>query len=183
VRRILLVSFVLILIPSLAAAAEPFGKPLQKICADLQSDGWTAPADPLSKKRGKAEMSIPGKLYICMLAHEMKPAGSGHAPDLQALLSETREERSIILSAHIWCAADRAATFDTLVKQLERVAGSVPAPISAAIRAGKEAKATAGGLAFEVAPVEVDDAACENVPAGQLGPVLMELDVAVKPAK
>ncbi|MFL6231574.1 MAG: hypothetical protein ACJ76N_00400 [Thermoanaerobaculia bacterium] len=182
-RRILFVSFALALIPSLAAAAEPFGKPLQKICAEFQSDGWTAPANPLTQKRGKAEMSIPGKLYICMLAREMKPAGSGHAPDLQALLSETREERSIVLSAHIWCAADRAATFDALAKQLERVAGNVPEPIASALRAGKEAKATAGGLAFEVAPVEVDSEACENVPPGQLGPVLMELDVAVKTVK
>jgi hypothetical protein len=182
-RRILFLSFALALISSLAAAAEPFGKPLQKICAELQSGGWTAPADPQTKKRGKAEMSIPGALYICMLAHELKPAGSGHAPDLQALLSEARQERSIVLAAHIWCAADRTAAFDALGKQLERIVGSVPEPISSAIRAGKEAKTTAGGLAFEVAPVEVDSEACENVPAGQLGPVLMELDVQIKPAK
>jgi hypothetical protein len=64
-----------------------------------------------------------------------------------------------------------------------RLAGSVPAPISSAIRAGKEAKATADGLSFEVAPVEVDAGACENVPAGQLGPVLMKIDIEVKPAK
>jgi len=49
-----------------------------------------------------------------------------------------------------------------------RVVGSVPEPISSAIRAGKPAKATAAGLSFEVAPVEVEPGACESVPVGQL---------------
>ncbi len=179
-RRILFASLALVL--PLAAAAEPFGKTFQKTCAQLQSDGWTAPIDLQTKKPGKAEMNLPGVMYLCMLTHALKPAGSGHAPDLQALLSNDGQEPSIILSADIWCAADRAATFDLLAKQLERVAGKVPEPIAAAIRAGKGAKATAAGLSFEVAPVEVDPGACENVPAGQPGPVLMKIDVAVKPA-
>jgi len=181
-RRTLFLSFALALVPSLAAAAGPFERPLKKTCAELQSDGWTAPVDPLTKKPAKAEMSISGAMYLCVLAHTLKPAGTGHAPDLQALLSEAGKERSIVLSASIWCAADRAPTFDALAKQLERVAGSVPESIAAAVRAGKEAKATAGGLAFEVVPVEVDSGACENVPAGELGPVLMKVDVEVKPA-
>jgi hypothetical protein len=181
VRRILFVSLALIL--PLAAVAEPFGKPLQKTCAQLQSDGWTAPIDLQTKKPGKAEMSISGVMYLCMLTHVLQPAGSGHAPDLQALLSNAGDGPSIILSADIWCAADRTATFDALAKQLERVAGGVPESISAAIRAGKEAKSTARGLIFEVTPVQVDSGACESVPAGQLGPVLMKIDVGVKPAK
>lgn len=180
-RRILCLSFALVLVPSLAAAAGPFDGPLKKICAELQGGGWTAPTDPQTNKPGKAEMSA-GKVYLCMLTHPLKPAGSGHAPDLQALLGDTGEKRSIVLSANIWCAADRAATFDALAKQLERVAGSIPEPIASALREGKEAKATAGGLAFEVVPVDVDPEACENVPAGKLGPVLMELDVEIKPA-
>jgi len=102
---------------------------------------------------------------------------------MQALLSESGKERSIVLSASIWCAADRTPTFDTLAKQLERVAGSVPGSITAAVRAGKEARATAGGLAFEVVPVEVDAEACGHVPAGELGPVMMKVDVEVKPAR
>jgi hypothetical protein len=182
-RRILFISFALALISSLAAAAEPFGKPLQKICAELQGGGWTAPADPRTNKPGKAEMKLPSPLYLCMLAKALPPAGSGHAPDLQALLSNAGQGPVIVLSAHIWCAADRAAAFDAVGKQLERIVGSVPEPISSAIRGGKEAKTTAGGLAFEVAPVEVDSEACKTVPAGELGPVLMELDVQVKPAK
>jgi hypothetical protein len=128
-------------------------------------------------------MSIPGAIYLCTLEHVLPPAGSGHAPDLQALLSNAGQGPSIILSADIWCATDRTATFDALAKQLERIAGSVPEPISSAIRAGKDAKATANGLSFEVVPVEVDSGACESVPAGQLGPVLMKIDVEVKPAK
>ncbi|HVT61458.1 MAG TPA: hypothetical protein VHR45_24055 [Thermoanaerobaculia bacterium] len=111
---------------------------------------------------------------MCMLTHVLQPRGSGHAPDLQALLSNSGDGPSIILSASIWCTADRTATFDALAKQLEHVAGSVPELISSAIHAGKKTKATADGLIFEVAPVNVDPGACESVPAGQLGPVLMK---------
>jgi len=181
-RRILFLSFALALVPSLAAAAGPFERPLKKACAELQSDGWTAPVNPQTNKPAKAEMSIAGTMYLCMLTRTLKPAGSGHAPDMQALLSEAGKERSIILSASIWCAADRTPTFDALAKRLERVAGSVPESIAAAVRAGKEARATAGGLTFEVVPVEVDAEACGTVPAGELGPVLMKVDVEVKPA-
>ncbi len=180
-RGILFVSLALSL--PLAAVAEPFGKSLQKTCAQLQGDGWTAPINPQTNKPGKAEMKLPSPLYLCMLTKVLPAAGSGHAPDLQALLANTGDGPGIVLSASIWCAADRTATFDTLVKQLEHVAGSVPEPIAAAIRAGKEAKATADGMSFEVAPVEVDSGACERVPAGQLGPVLMKIDVGVKVAK
>jgi hypothetical protein len=182
-KRMQFLVLALALLLPLAAVAEPFGKPLQKICAQLRSDGWTAPLDPETGKPGKSEMSVAGAIYMCMLSHELKPAGSGHAPDLQALLSSAGHGPSVILSADIWCAADRAATFDALAKQLERVVGSLPDPISAAIRAGKEAKITANGLSYEVAPVEVEPEACKSVPPGQLGPVLMKIDVQVKPAK
>jgi len=49
--------------------------------------------------------------------------------------------------------------------------------------AGKEATATADGLSFKVAPIQVDANACQSVPAGELGPVLMKIDVEVKPLK
>jgi hypothetical protein len=180
-RGILFVSLALSL--PLSASAQTFGKPLQKTCAQLRSDGWTAPVDPRTNKPGKAETNLPGVMYLCMLSRVLPPAGTGHAPDLQALLSNDGQDSSVILSANIWCAADRTATFDALAKQLEGLAGSVPAPISSAIRAGKEAKATANGLSYEVSPIEVDSGACASVPAGQLGPVLMKIDVQVKPAK
>lgn len=180
-RRILLVALVLGL--PLAADADPFGKTLPKTCAQLQREGWTAPIDPQTNKPGKAEMSISGVMYLCMLTHALKPAGSGHAPDLQALLSNDGDESSIILSADIWCAADRTATFEALAKQIERVTSGVPPPISSAIRAGTAAKAAAKGLTFEVVPVQVDSGACERVSAGQLGPVLMKIDVKIQPAQ
>ncbi|HEV7504650.1 MAG TPA: hypothetical protein VGS07_07050 [Thermoanaerobaculia bacterium] len=180
-RRILFVSLALSL--PLSASAQPFGKPLQKTCAQLRSDGWTAPIDLQTNKPGKAEINLPGVMYLCTLTRVLAPAGTGHAPDLQALLSNDGHDSSVILSASIWCAADRTATFDALAKQLERLAGSVPPAISSAIRAGKEAKTTASGLSFEVSPVEVDSGACASVPAGQLGPVLMKIDVQVKPVK
>jgi hypothetical protein len=180
-RRILFGGLALIL--PFAVAAEPFGKPLQKTCAQLQSDGWTARVDLRTGKPRPAEMNIPGVAYMCLLTHGLPPTGSGHAPDLEVLLSSAEQGPGITLSASIWCAADRTATFDALAKQLERIAGSVPEPISSAIRAGKDAKATANGLSFQVTPVEVDSGACEKVPAGQLGPVLMKIDVEVKPER
>jgi hypothetical protein len=182
-KNLLSVSLALALALPLAAAADPFRAPLQKTCAQLRGDGWTAPLDPQTHKPGTAEISIAGSVYLCSLTRTLKPAGAGHAPDLQALLSNTGKAPSIILSADVWCAADRTATFDTLAKQVERVAGSLPQAIVAAIRAGKKASATADGLTFEVAPVEVEPSACESVPAGELGPVLIKIDVEVKPAK
>lgn len=170
-RRILYVSLALIL--PLAAAAEPFGLPLlQKTCARLQSDGWTLP---------KTELTVPGITYSCTLTRVLRPTGSGHAPELEALLSSGSRGPHIFLSATIWCAADRTATFDALAKEVERVAGSVPERVSAGIRAGESAKATADGLIFEVAHTQLDLGACERVPAGQLGPPLMRLDTLVKP--
>lgn len=182
-KRMLFAALAPALLLPLAAVAEPFGKPLQKICAQLRSEGWKAPLDPVTGKPGQSEMSISGAIYMCMLGHELKPAGSGHAPDLQALLTNAGHGPNVILSADIWCAEDRAATFDALVKQLERVVGSLPDPIAAAIRAGKEAKTTANGLSYEVAPIAVEPEACKGVPPGQLGPVLMKIDVQVKPAQ
>ncbi len=180
-KRMLFAALALML--PLAAVAEPFGKPLQKMCAQLQSDGWTAAIDLRTGKPGKAEMSISGVVYMCVLTQVLRPAGSGHAPDLQALLSNAGDGPGVILSADIWCAADRTATFDALAKQVERLVGSVPEPISAAIRAGKSAKAIANGLSFEVTPIDVEPEACEGVSPGQLGPVLMKIDVQITAAK
>jgi len=38
------------------------------------------------------------------------------------------------------------------------------------------------GLRYRVQPIEVDAGACTRVKPGQLGPVLMKMDVAVEPA-
>jgi hypothetical protein len=180
-RRLLFVLVALIL--PIAAAAEPFGKSLPKTCAQLRGDGWSAPRDPLKNKPMLAEMNVPGVLYMCMLTRVLPKAGSGHAPDLQALLSDAGKGPSIILSASIWCEADRTATADALAKQLERTVGSIPESVTAAVRAWKKADAKANGLTFEVEPVEVDSDACRNVPAGQLGAVLVKMDVKITPAK
>jgi hypothetical protein len=180
-RSLLFVSLALAL--PVAAAAEPFAKPLQQTCAQLQREGWTAPLNLRTQKPGKPEISVAGKIYMCTLMHALPHTGAGHAPDLQALLLDEQKGTTIVLSANIWCTADRTKTLDALAKQLESTVGKVPEPISSAIRAAKDADATAAGLSFEVRPVDVDPGACDNVPAGQLGPVLLTIDVQVKPAK
>jgi hypothetical protein len=198
-KRFLFVSLALLL-PA-AAAAAPFHQPVQKLCAALRQDGWTAPLGPLTGRPGRAEVSIPGVMYLCTLTRVLQPAGRGHAPDLQALISDDGKVSQIILSADVWCEADRTATFAALAQQVERLAasaasaasagsagntgspGGVPSAITAAIRAGTKATATALGLSFEVSPIEVEPAACTSVPAGQLGPVLMKIDVEIKPAR
>ena len=175
-RRFLLVSLVLTL--PLAAAAEPFGLPLlQKTCARLKSDGWT----PQKMKWTSEGMSIMGITYSCSLTHVLQPTGTGPAPELEADLDSARQGPHISFSVTIWCAEDRTATFDALAKELERTVGSVPERISSGIRAGQSAKATADGLIFEVAPMQLDVVACENAPAGQLGSRHMTLNVLVRP--
>jgi hypothetical protein len=159
--------------PSQAALAAP----VPKLCSQMQKDGWRAPLDLRTHKPGKAEMKV-GGLYVCMVSKEL-PRGAGHAPDLEAVLTDSGDGPGVVVAAHIWCAADRAATLDLLAKQLESMTGSVPPDISAALRAGKAAKASAQGLSFEVEPVEVDPDACKNVPADQLGPMLIEVGVKV----
>lgn len=167
-----------------AAAASPL-KSIPQWCAALRKDGWTAPRDPLSGKPMQAEMNVPGVMYLCTLEHVLaRTAGTGHPPDLQALLSDDGSDPSIILSADIWCETDQPGTLEALAKALASVNGSpLPESIAAAIRAGKAAKATANGVIYEVTRVDVDATACTDVPAGKLGPVLMKLDVSVKRAK
>ena len=168
---------------AMPAAAQSLGKNVPKMCAQLLKEGWTAPADPLTGKPGKAEMNVPGVMYICMVEHELPTKGDGHAPGLQALLSKSTET-SVILSASVWCEVDQAATLDALAKQVERslaVANiEVPDGVLAAIRAAKETKVSADGLSFEVVPISVDPDACSRVPADELGAVLMKVDVSVK---
>jgi hypothetical protein len=113
----------------------------------------------------------------------LKPSASGHPPELKVSPGYGPYGRRIFLAAKIWCEADRTATFEALAKQLERMTGSVPEPISSAIRSGKPAQATADRLVFEVLPTELNPSACEDVPPGQLGPALIMVDVMVKPAK
>ena len=161
---------------AMPAAAQSLGKNVPKICAQLLKEGWTGPADPLTHKRGKAEMNLPGVMYICMAEHVLPTKGDGHAPDLQALLSKDTEA-SVILSANVWCEVDQAETLDALAKQVERslaVANiKVPDSVLAAIRAAKETKISADGLSFRVLPIFVDPDACSRVPADELGAVLM----------
>jgi hypothetical protein len=161
--------------------AGPLGKRIPKVCAQLQSDGWTAPVDLRTKKPGRAEMNIPGVMYMCTLEHLLTGKGTGHAPDLQALLSNDGDDESLILSADVWCEADEAATFDALAKQLERSLGGAPEAVTQAIRARKKLRLEADGMAFIVEPIEVDADACAHVRPDQLvGPVRIKIDVAVK---
>jgi hypothetical protein len=167
-----------------AVAASPL-KSIPQSCTALRKDGWTAPADPFSGKKGQAEMNIPGVMYVCMIEHVLaRAAGTGHPPDLQALMSDDGSEPSIILSAHIWCETDLPATLDALTKAFTLVNGSpLPEAIATALHAAKPAKVTLNGLVYEVSHVDVDATACTDVPAGKLGPVLMEVSVSVKGAK
>src|SRR5580765_8056747 len=107
-----------------AAAASPL-KSIPQSCTALRKDGWTAPADPFSGKKGQAEMNIPGVMYVCMIEHVLaRAAGTGHPPDLQAFMSDDGKEPSIVLSAHIWCETDLPATLDALTKAFTPVNGA-----------------------------------------------------------
>jgi hypothetical protein len=59
---------------------------------------------------------------------------------------------------------------------------SVPAGTLEAVRAARKHEANTGGLRYRVEPIAVDEGACARVRPGQLGPVLMKMDVAIEPA-
>ena len=172
-----------------AAAANPakqMSDQLPKICAELQKQGWGVPADQLEMDpKTKPEMRI-GKIYMCNLERQLAGKGPGRAPDLSVLLASRSSGPALIFSANVWCAADREPAIEALAKEVERVlTGSkipVPAEVLEAVRASRDHDATAEGLRYRVQPIEVDAGACTRVKPGQLGPVLMKMDVAVEPA-
>jgi hypothetical protein len=173
---LLAVSILLSLFPT------PLGKRVQKLCAVLQVEKWTVPIDPLTNKPGpRAETRLGNLMYLCTLEHRLPGKGSGHAPDLQALISSDGDENSLILSADVWCEADQAATLDALAKEVAAaLGGTVPPAISEAIRSAKPLKVTVDGVAYEVEPQHIDADACTNVAPRELGAVFMKVDVSIK---
>jgi hypothetical protein len=157
---------------------------LRGLCSQLKQHGWAAPKDP-SGGASRAEFDIPGVAYFCNLERPHKGAGPGHSPLLQALISDSGDEPSVIFSADIWCAADRgalAALGDQIDKQLAAVSLRAPADMLAAVREGRKSETVAQGLRYETAPIDVDAQACGKVPENGLGAVLMKIDVSIKPA-
>jgi hypothetical protein len=174
---------VLLAVPVAAkdSPAKQMSDRLPKLCAELQKQGWGVPEDMLLlDPKAKAEMRM-GKIYMCGLGK-----GPGHAPDLGALLTNRAAGPSLILSASVWCAADREMTIETLAKEVERIltGSKIPVPLEVleAIRASRKHEATAEGMRYRVEPIEVDAEACARVQPGMLGAVLMKMDVAVEPA-
>jgi hypothetical protein len=160
---------------------------LPGICAELQKQGWGVPADQLAMDPdAKAEMRLGKQLYMCMLERQLAGQGPGRAPDLGVLLSSSSGGPNLVFSVNVWCAADRKPASEALAQEVERVLTgakiSVPAEVLEAVRASRKQEATAGGLLFKVEPIEVDEGACARVRPGQLGPVLMKMDVGIEPA-
>jgi hypothetical protein len=179
-----------VLTPAPAPAKENPAKQLEsrlpKICAELQKQGWGVPADQLKMNPDtKAEMRMGKQLYMCSLGRQLPGTGPGHAPDLSALLTGSSGDPTLILSASVWCAADREPALEALAKEVERVLTgskiSAPAAVLEAIRAARKHDATVDGMRYRVEPIEVDAGACDRVGPGQLGAVLMKIDVAVEP--
>jgi len=166
-----------------AFGASPLADHLRELCADLQQQGWTPPKDFSGK--ASAVIDIPGIAYFCNLERPLEGAGTGHAPLLQALITDSGNDPSVIFSADIWCAEDRGALAtlaDHVEKQLARVALQVPAEIRSATRDGRRHETVAQGLRFVAAPVDVDAQACARVPENGRGAVLMKIDVSIRPA-
>jgi hypothetical protein len=164
------------------AAAEPLGKRLTKMCAQLRSAGWTVPLDPITGKPGIGEMNVPGVMYMCMLEHPLKGQGPGHGPEVHALFSKS-DDASAVLEAHVYCQDDETPTFDALAKEFELLLGGVPAAVSKAVRARENLQLSADGLLYRVEKNEVDADACAHVQPGQLGRVRIMMTVSATPAK
>lgn len=104
-----------------AASVQPISKVLPQMCKTLQQQGWVAPEDMLHPgHRQQAEMNVPGIMYMCSLEQRLAGVGPGHKPDLQVLLGDSGNDPSIIFSADVWCAGDRAAALTALADQLTR---------------------------------------------------------------
>lgn len=191
-RRRCAASFLVVALMAVPAAAKgnparQLGDRLPKICAELQKQGWGVPADQLKMNpNAQAEMRAGKLIYMCTLERQLAGKGPGRAPDLSVLLSSSAGDPTLILSVNVWCAPDREAAIEALAKEVERVlTGSkipVPAEVLEAVRASRQHEATAEGMRYKVAPIEVDAGACSQVQPGELGPVLMKMDVAVEPA-
>ena len=161
---------------------------LRQLCTRLQKDGWEAPGDPLDRRRKElAEFDIPGVAYYCNLEHPLPGTGPGHAPLMQALISDSGEASGVIFSAQFWCAADSDAAFSALAAQLEKqlaaISVAAPAEILAAARTGAERDVEAGGLHFKAVRYDIDPHACSKVAENTLGAVLAKLEVVIEARK
>jgi hypothetical protein len=166
--------------------AKQMSDQLPKICAELQKQGWGVPADNLKLDPDtKPEMRL-GKIYMCNLERQLAGKGPGRAPDLAVLLAGKAGDPTLLFSVNVWCAADREPAIDALAKEVERVlTGSkipVPAELLEAVRASRDHDATVEGLRYRAQTIEVDAGACARVSPGELGAVLMKMEVAVEPA-
>ncbi len=176
----------LILHITLPVYAESLHQQFPKLCTDLQKEGWGIPADLLRlNPDSKAEMSIPGLIYMCNLGYPLHGEGAGRAPDLGILLSSMGKQPSLVFSGSIWCEADRKSMLEALATQVERILGriktTVPSEITAAIRNGTANQLTVDKLDYQTRVIDVDAEACKKVTPGKLGAVLMKMDVAIEP--
>jgi hypothetical protein len=167
--------------------SKQLGNRLPKLCAELQKQGWGVSADLLKiNPNTEAEMRVGKLIYMCTLEHPLAGKGPGRAPNLSVLLSRNAGDPSLILSVNVWCAADREPALEALAKEVERVLTGSKIPVAAevleAVRASRQHEATAEGMRYKVAPIEVDAGACDRVQPGELGAVLMKMDVAIEPA-
>jgi hypothetical protein len=167
--------------------AETLSSRLPQLCAHLQKQGWTAPADiGNSQRTSPAEINVPGIMYLCNVEHRLGGNGPGRPPELQALLSNSDHQPSIIFSASVWCETDREAALKSLAEEIEKELASIamhaPAETLAATRKGLASTTSANELRFTATPINVDAQACSKVQAGMLGAVLMKIDVVIEPA-
>jgi hypothetical protein len=184
------VTAALLIAPGHASAASsgshPLWSRLHDVCAGLRARGWKAPTD--GGLDARAEMNVPGVVYMCTLAQPLAGVGPGRAPQLQVLLSGTDDVTSAIFSANVWCARDVEPALQSLAAEVGRVLETVgvtpPAEALTAIRAGRAAEAHGPpAITYSVVPIPVDQDACRHVAPGGFGPVYMKVDVALKPTR
>lgn len=173
-------------VPGQAQEHAPLSSRLPQLCAHLQERGWAAPPDISdSRHQMPAEINVPGLMYMCNVEHRLAGIGPGRPSELQALLSNSENQPSIIFSASVWCEADREAALNSLAEEIERelasIAMRVPQQTLAATRKGLASTTSANALHFTTTPINVDHEACSKVKAGALGAVLMKIDVVIEP--
>jgi len=169
------------------ASIDALAEKLPVLCTKLRKQGWLPPAAPLDGQRpASGEAYAAGKLYMCMLEHDVPGRGPGHKPLLQVLMSDLHgtDGPSVVFSARIWCDADRKAALGALADTIEHgfsnIALSAPAPLLEAVRNGQTQRGRGDGFGFHTELKAVDPQACGKVGDGQLGAVSSAFDVGVE---
>lgn len=174
----------LLLACAATAAENPLWNELPALCKARLAEDWQPPARFSTGEASPAESGVPGLMYLCTIEKPL-PSHERHRRPNLALMLMGIAQKSVVVSAYVWCDADRSETLAALERETARVLDQAklkpPAALGDAIRAARAYQTRLDGIAIKVAPQEIDRDACAKSSDALLSPVLMEVEVAIDP--